>query len=404
MKDYRLYSTLGEQTVLRKWAEVDLGALRSNYRLLREASRAEGGCPRPIAVVKADAYGHGAPACTEALLAEGCDFFAVSELSEAIAVRETCNRAQKDADVLILGYTPPDEAPLLLFHRIIQTAVSEEHAQTLSRAAEQMGACLRVHLAVDTGMNRIGLPAHSEEEICASADAVERILALKGLTVEGMFTHFARADEDSQEGRAATERQSAHYHALRSKIEARGAIIPFHHICNTAASLRRPNDRMDGIRFGISLYGAYPSRDVTPPVRPVMRLMTVISHLHTLLPSEGVSYGGEFSATSARTLATLPIGYADGLMRAAKGLSVTVRTAQGERTAPIVGRICMDQCMIDVTDLGACVGDPVLLFGSESSPLSAYADRAGTIEYECLCLISARVPRVYGDDLQTDLS
>ncbi len=399
-EEYRLYSSLGERTALRKWAEVDLGALRSNYRLLRDTSRRDGRDPRPIAVVKADAYGHGAPACVEALLSEGCDFFAVSEIAEAIAVRRICNRAQKNADVLILGYTSPDDLPLLLEYDLIQTAVSEEHARLLSQAARDVGKQLRVHLAVDTGMNRIGLLAHSESEIAEAAEAAVRILAMDGLTVEGAFTHFAHADEETPVGRERTELQSERYHAWKRATEAHGGSIPFHHICNTVASVLRPIDRMDGVRLGISLYGAAASPNLALPVRPVMRLRTTISHLHTLLPDEGVSYGGEFSAHTPRTVATLPIGYADGLFRAAKGMTVTLETEAGEFPAPILGRICMDQCMIDVTDLGARIGDTVTLFGSSQSPLSAYAQSAQTIEYECLCLVSARVPRVYRDGAQ----
>lgn len=394
---YRLFSSLGEQNTYRKWAEVDLSALRDNYRLLRDAAHADGTKPRTVAVVKADAYGHGAPACVKALLAEGCDFFAVAELPEAIAVRRACREAGARADVLILGYTEPTEVARLAEFRVIQTAVSEEHAHCLAARAREEGVTLCVHLAIDTGMNRIGIPAHSEQEISDAADAVARILALDGLSVTGMFTHFARADEDSPDACRLTDLQSERYAALRDLLESRGLTIPFHHICNTAATLRRASDRMDGVRLGISLYGAHPSRDVMPPVRPVMRLGTVIVHLHTLLPGEGVSYGAAFSSDTPRTVATLPIGYADGLVRAESGLSVTVNTESGARRAPIVGKICMDQCMIDVTNLGARLGDQVFLFGTDQSPLSAYAKRAGSIEYECLCLISPRVPRVYSE-------
>ena len=395
-RTYKLYSSLPDMERRKTWAEIDLDALRRNYRLLREMATAERKDVRMIAVVKAEAYGHGAPACVHALLDEGCDFFAVSCIDEAVAVRAVCDERHREADILILGYTPPDLAIQLARYGIIQTLLSEDYAALLEREAAAAGVTVRTHIALDTGMNRIGFPAHSDMEITAAVAAICRVERFRHLSVEGMFTHFARADEiPGGEGERLTDLQSARYLAVRSVLEERGVFLPFHHTCNSAATVRRPADRMNGVRLGILLYGARPSDCIELPLKPVMKLRTVISHLHKLLPGESVSYGGTFSADSERLIATMPIGYADGFLRAYSGSFVTVETRNGPRTAPIVGRICMDQCMIDVTDTGAATGDTVTLFGNDPKELYAYADRAVTVDYECLCLISSRVIRVY---------
>lgn len=392
---YTLYSTLTEPEQKRAWAEIDLGALRHNYRLLREKIEKNNPCTCLIAVVKAEAYGHGAPACVRALLEEGCSFFALSSLEEALAVRRVCNALKKKARILVLGYTAPKLAPLLAEHGIEQTLLSDEYALSLAEAARSSSVPLAVHVAVDTGMNRIGFGAHNDEEISLSAEQIARIAMLPSLSLVGMFSHFAQADEDSPDGIARTEEQAERYRKLKAALEERGIAIPFHHICNSAATLHRTQDYYDGVRVGILLYGGCVPEKETLPLLPVMKLKSVISHLHTLLPHEKISYGGAYSSKSLRTIATLPIGYADGLLRGYSGATVLVHTARGDFAAPIVGRICMDQCMIDVTDTCAAVGDTVTFFGTAAGQLSAYAKRANTIDYECLCLISSRVTRYY---------
>jgi alanine racemase len=330
------------------------------------------------------------------LLSEGCDFFAVSCIDEAVAVRAVCDGENKQADILILGYTHPSLAPQLWRFNIIQALLSEDYAVSLDRAATQANVTVRVHAALDTGMNRIGFAAHSDGEIVASTAALMRVHGFSGLSLEGMFTHYARADEAPMgEGEDFTDLQAARYRKVCDLLADRGIHIPFHHACNSAASVRRPNDYMNGVRIGILLFGARPSDHIELPLKPVLKLKTVISHLHKLLPGEGVSYGGTYTADTERLIATMPIGYADGFLRAYSGAFVTVETQNGPRTVPIVGRICMDQCMIDVTDTGARTGDVVTLFGSDPKELYAYADRASTIDYECLCLISSRVTRRY---------
>ena len=399
---YKLYSSLPQRDTPRAWAEIDLAALRHNYRYLKaEAERADAES-QPICVVKADAYGHGAPACVRTLLEEGCDFFAVSCLNEAIAVREVCRAAGSSARILILGYTDPSLAGVLAKEDLLQTLLSAEYADRLLSCAVREGVSVRVHAAVDTGMNRIGFPA---KDLSSVRDTVKRLAALtrqRTLRLEGVFSHLAAADEPmGSRGEALTHKQVERFRAVCAGLEAETGASLFYHLCNSAGTLRLPTDLLDGYRLGILLYGAHPSSDFALPVRSVMRLVTRIVHIHTLPQGESVSYGGTFTADRSRRVATLPIGYADGLLRAFSGGRVTVRTKNGDVRVPVVGRICMDQCMIDVTDTDAAMGDEVVLFGNVPQELADYASRASTIDYECLCLISARVPRVYTDGERT---
>ena len=391
---YRLYSSLPQTEQEKNRAEIDLDALRYNYRYLSGVVIKQNPDVRFIAVVKAEAYGHGAPQCVSALLDEGCDFFAVSSIDEAVAVRKICDERQKNADILILGYTSPSLTFQLVRYDIIQTLLSEEYAEDLNAAAAASGVTVRSHVAIDTGMNRIGISAQSEEDLFDAEQTVLKMESLSHLRIEGMFSHFARADEGIG-GEEFSNVQSERYRQLCERLEARGVYIPFHHVCNSAATIGRPADHMNGVRVGILLYGVCPSDSFDLPLKPVLKLKTVISHLHEVSPGETVGYGGIYRADSRRTIATVPIGYADGFLRGYSGCPVTVETANGDRIAPIVGNICMDQCMIDVTDSGACVGDTVTFFGNRTEELATYAKMAGSIGYECLCLISSRVPRIY---------
>ncbi|MBQ1230228.1 MAG: alanine racemase [Clostridia bacterium] len=396
---YRLYSSLPSAEEGRTWAEIDLSALRHNYQYLTNEARKADPEARPICVVKADAYGHGAPACIRTLLEEGCDFFAVSCLNEAIAAREVCREADKKAEILILGYTNPSLASLLAKNDLIQTLLSADYADQLEKEALRLGISVRVHAAADTGMNRIGFPAQDFRSVSDTVSRLTKLCRSRALRLEGVFSHLAAADEPmGSSGEQLTRLQCERFRALCSALvkPTKGAL--FYHLCNSAGTLRLPEDLFDGYRLGILLYGAPPSPDFSLPVRPVMRLKTRISHIHTLPVGESVGYGATFSASSPRKIATLPIGYADGLLRAFRGGTVTIETKNGMQKAPVVGRICMDQCMIDVTDTAAEPGDVVTLFGNDPAELAAYSERASTIDYECLCLISARVPRVYVDE------
>ena len=395
-KVYKLYSSLSELEQYKTRANVDLSALGHNYRLLQQQFLSIGSKARMISVVKADAYGHGAPQCVRTLLAEGCDFFAVSCIDEAVAVRNVCDRERKKADILILGYTDPSLAAQLARYDILQTLLSPDYALLLNHAAALADVTVRVHVALDTGMHRIGFPVYREEDVPLTAEEISHAYRLSNLRTEGIFTHFARADEaPGTGGDAFTEKQFHRFLAVCNALEQRGIPRLFRHACNSAAAVKFPDFHLDGVRLGILLFGVRPSPVFSLPLRPVMRLRTVISHIHTLPPGESVGYGGCFEATEERRIATLPIGYADGLLRAFSGGTVTVHTCEGNFSTHIVGRICMDQCMVDVTHVPAHAGDTVTLFGNDPAELSQYAERASTIDYECLCLISSRVPRQY---------
>ena len=388
---YRLGSSLANFEPKRAWAEIDLAALRQNYRVLLRRLRMQSPKADLIAVVKAEAYGHGAPACVAALLDEGCRFFAVSSLNEAVAVREVCDRKRCDAHILILGYTDVSFAQELADFRLLQTLISYEYARSLQAAALQKGVRLHTHIALDTGMNRLGFACHSMEELARSADLIAEVCGFSELLVDGMFTHFA----DAGESPFFTALQSNRYSVLRGLLEERGVKIPFHHACNSAATFCRPEDHLDGVRIGILLYGAGGALAKRLSLSPVLQLKSVVAHIHRLLPGETLGYGGEFCAEDERVIATLPIGYADGFLRAYTGAAVEIHTAKGDFFAPVVGRICMDQCMLDITGIPVRIGDEVTLIGSDPGMLDACAERANTIDYESLCLIGARVPRRY---------
>lgn len=391
MEQIRIYSDAPCVTVPKVSAEIDLGSLKSNYKVLASfAPKA-----RHIAVVKADAYGHTSALCVPALLEVGCDFFAVSCIEEALAVKKICIELSKEAEVLILGYTDPAMSPVLAEYGIIQSVVSREHGEKLASFAEKYGLRVRAHIAVDTGMNRIGLKAVSETECRYVADEIARLAKRQGLLVEGMFTHFSRADEDfeASDGEEFTKAQFKKFDLIRAYLLEDGIKL-FCHASNSAAALRFPEFDLDGVRLGIVLYGANPSKYAKAPVSPVMSLKTVVSRVHTIKKGEVVGYGGTYVAESDGVIATLPIGYADGFMRAFSGAPVTVHTKKGEVKATVVGRICMDQCMIDVSGSDVEVGDTVTVFGRDPADLCRLAVMASTIEYEVLCLVSARVPRI----------
>ncbi len=400
---------------LRARAVIDTQALISNYHAIFDPVREVSPHTIPIAVVKADAYGHGIRPVVGALLGEGCRFFAVACLEEAVALRrllrELTEEPDSAVDILILGYSAPENAGILARYAVTATLISEDHTRRLLSCARAEGVTVKAHAALDTGMNRIGYPAHSEEEISDTVAALAALAHEEGLRLDGLFTHFARADEDydteMNSPDSLTMTQYARYRRALDGLTRRGVRPRVCHVCNSAAAIRfpcaLPEGCMDAVRLGINLYGYgvdFPQGNGTTSQAahtvPVMKLETVVTHIHTLRPGETVGYGGTFSADTDRTLATLPIGYADGWIRDFSGAAVTFHTPAGDITAPIVGRVCMDQCMADVTGLPVEVGCRVTLFGQTSDELEALARRANTITYELLCLITARIPRVYG--------
>ncbi len=426
MNHIRLHEAFPLLPGLRARAIVDTDALIQNYHTLLTPVKTASPDTYAIAVVKADAYGHGIRPVVSALLGAGCHSFAVACIEEAVALRRLLRElrsgttSDRDNDILVLGYTDPKNAPILAVYRIATALLSEEYTRRLLARAREAGVTVRGHVALDTGMNRIGFPAHSQREIAEAVAAVTKLYEegaptnAGGLILDGLFTHFARADEDYDtemgDPDSLTMTQYARYKQVLTGLSKVGIRPRVCHICNSAASVRFPKAHpeacLDAVRLGINLYGYgvnFPENRANTgagggvmPMKPTMKLETTVTHVHTLLPGETVGYGGEYAADTPRRIATLPIGYADGWLRAFSGAEVTFHTEAGDVTAPIVGRICMDQCMADVTDLPVTVGTPVTLFGQSSAQLEALADRAHTIPYELLCLITARIPRVYG--------
>lgn len=378
----RLYTTLPTLSGAHCRAVIDFDALRRNYRVLHERM----GGKTCICVLKADAYGHGAPEAARALALEGCRFFAVSAIEEAIAVRE----AVEDAEILIFGNLEASHVNLLLKHRLTATLFSAQEAKELVDEAVRLGGTLSAHVKLDTGMNRLGFPVCTAEARRKSLAEIEALFSLAGLKITGIYSHFATADEPESDG---THTQAAHFFSITETLGDKGLSLGHRHLCNSAGALRYPEYAADAVRLGLVLYGYLPDGVEDVSLTPVMRLETSVTHIHTAPPYTGVSYGGVFRPREPRLIATLGIGYADGWVRDYTGATVTVHTAKGDFRAPIIGRICMDQCMLDVTGLPVNRGDRVTLFGQNPQELLDLAARAETIPYECLCLISARVPR-----------
>lgn len=400
-KKYHLYSSMPMLGNHKTYAEINLGALKHNYRIMRGEISRDSKDTIMMCVLKADAYGHGAKNCCRALLEEGCRFFAVSSIEEAIDLREVCDDFGADADILILGYTFPSQASLLAKYGIITSLVDAEYARRLAVEAELAGVRVKCHVKLDTGMNRIGFSARNDGEIEKAAEEISEISRIESLDICGMFTHFSKADEDidGDAPNTQTKIQFERFKKTDKALLARGVDVKFRHCCNSAASMSFPEYYLDACRVGITLYGTHTSEAVKKyGLEPVMKLCTVISHVHTLPSGEAVSYGGIYEADTDRVIATLPIGYADGFIRAYGNAELDVMTDAGTERAVVRGRICMDQCMIDVTGTHAKAGDKVVLFGNRPEQLTALAKKADTIEYECLCLVTSRVPRIVIDD------
>ncbi len=376
----------------KNYAEINLSALIRNFKLLRRHVQYENPKARPICVVKADAYGHGMADCVNALLSAGADFFAVSDIAEALEIR----RLTKSASILILGYTRPANAYFLYTNNIIQTVHSKNYADYLNTAMETdkasglvpADAKLSVHIKLDSGMNRLGF-ALNDRDFHRSIAEIARLPRLQSLQLDGIFTHLACADEPDS---PMTELQANRFFEARRALEAKGLVLPAH-AANSAAAIRFGSMQGDFVRLGIALYGLPPSDEVLlEGLCPVMSLYSRISEIHLLRKGETVSYGAHFCAENDMRIATVAIGYADGLLRSCgQGGTLLVNG----KPAPIVGRICMDQCMIALQDIEAYEGDTVTVYDPEGCNIRALARAAGTIPYELLCLTGLRVHRRY---------
>ena len=365
------------------WSQINLDHLAHN---IREVRRLVGDEKMITAVIKADGYGHGAVHIGSTLLENGADRFAVATLSEAIQLR----KAFPSTEIMIMGYTPAHNADQVIEHNIIQTLYNEELALEFSKRAVKHNKTIKIHVKLDTGMRRIGILADEK-----AAECVLRISQMEGLSVEGIFTHFACADEKDK---TFTRLQVQKYLSVIEALESKGLKIPIKHVCNSAGIIDHPEYHFDMVRAGIMLYGLYPSEDVQKhrvELKEVMSLRAQIAQVKTVGPLEGVSYGLKFVAQEATQIATLPIGYADGFSRS---LTFKAKGIVKGALKPIVGRICMDQCMMETNGLDVSIGDEVVLFGEQGNQkisIDECAKLLDTINYEIVCMIGKRVPRHY---------
>jgi alanine racemase len=362
-------------------AEIDLGAVQRNFARVRTAV---GPAVNIWGVVKADAYGHGAVPVARAL-EPLCNALAVSLVEEGMELRAAGVRSP----IVVLGAYYDSHHADVLAHRLMPVIYDLGDLERFAAAAARRGRPVDVHIKIDTGMSRLGIPTSE------LGPALARARALTGVRLAGLCTHFASADLAAEE---PTARALALFNGCLEQAAAQGHTGLTNHAANSAAAIRFPQARFDAVRPGLALYGAMPSREVSlPGLEAALRLSTRIMAVHELAPGTAVSYGGTWRAARPSRIATLPVGYADGYPRHVRGASVLVRG----RRAPIVGSVCMDMAMIDVTDVpGAAVGDVVTLIGADAADVitvDELAGWAGTVNYEILCGISKRVPRVLKD-------
>jgi alanine racemase len=378
------------------WAEVDLSAIAHNVRELLRRTRPQA---KLMAVVKANGYGHGAVEVARTALENGAEWLGVARLAEAVDLR----KAGLDAPILVFGYTPPADAGRLLDFDLRQSVYALEAAQAYSAAAAAAGGRIRTHVKVDTGMGRLGLvpaalagqgPGNAVgDDLIRTATAIAR---LPGISAEGIFTHFAASDSADL---SSAKRQLALFSEVLSALRARGLEFEVRHAANSAAVIALPEAHFDLVRPGIALYGLMPSDKVDLTgisLKPAMALKARIIHLKAVPAGTCISYGMTYRTPRPTVIATVPAGYADGFRRqfSSKG-EMLVRGLR----VPVVGRVCMDLTMIDVGAVpGAAIGDEVVLFGrqgGESISADDLARELGTINYEIVCDVTARVPRVY---------
>lgn len=366
------------------WAEIDLGAIARNMREIRRATKPDA---KIMAIVKANGYGHGAVEVARTALANGADRFGISILSEGIQLR----KAGFGVPILILGYTPPDEVHDIIRYNLTQTIYTYELAEALSWVAVKQKKVAKVHIKVDTGMGRIGfIPSE------AALKTIVKIAKLPNLEIEGIFTHFACADEKDK---SYSQKQLEEFLGFVNKLETIGIHIPIKHAANSAAVIDLPETHLNLVRPGIIIYGLYPSENVNRnkiKLTPAMTLKAQVSFVKKVSANTGISYGRSFITAGESQIASLPFGYADGYSRllSSKG-EVLIK---GQR-CPVIGRVCMDQCMVDVTSIKDVeIGDEVTIFGKNGNDeisVEEIAKKMNTINYEIVCMITERVPRVF---------
>jgi alanine racemase len=378
------------------WAEVDLNAYGHNIRELRRITRSGA---RLMAVVKANGYGHGAVEVAREALQNGAACLGVARLPEGVQLRE----AGLEAPILVFGYSAPESAPTLIEHELTQTVYSPATAAALSRQAARRGEKIKVHIKVDSGMGRLGLlldpPAGGSPEGSPAADPIDDVAAisrLAGLEVEGIFTHFATADSADK---SYANRQLERFRDFLSRLNRAGLLPAVRHAANSGALIDMPESHLDMVRPGIATYGLYPSDEVNRNhvgLKPVMTLKSRIIHLKKVPAGFHISYGITYRTKTPTIIATVPVGYADGLNRLLSSRGHML--VHGQRV-PIVGRVCMDLTMLDVGALsGAAIEDEVVVCGQqadEAITADEIAASLNTINYEIVTSVSGRVPRIY---------
>lgn len=380
-----------DEVLRRTWADISLDAITYNFRKIRSIA----GNAKILATVKADAYGHGDRITAPFLEECGADWFGVSNMEEAMGIRES----GVSRPVLIFGNTPASCVPKLCSMEITQAVYSLEYAKKLSDAAQKAGKTLDVHLKFDTGMGRIGFVVNDESFESALDEACEAA-SLPGIRVTGVFTHFASADESGSDGEEYTRLQFSRFKRMCDALKDRGIDTGLRHCCNSAAVIGYPEMHLDMVRPGIILYGLYPSdwpmfRDRIT-LHPAMELRTVVTLVKDYPKGSCVSYGRKFTAAKDMKVASTAIGYADGYHRT---LTNKGRMIVRGQYAGVIGSVCMDQTMLDVTGIdGVREGDIVTVFGKGGDAFVSadeIAEKAGTISYEIICAVSRRVPRCY---------
>lgn len=372
----------------RCWAEVDLGQMRRNFAAVRSAVPTA----QVMAVVKANAYGHGDMAVARVLDEAGAQRFAVAGFEEAVRLR----RGGIQKPLLILGYSMPQNAALLARYNLEQCVPNLAYAKALSAAAKSAGVEVAVHFKVDTGMGRLGFTALTDER--RAVDEIHFARHLPGLCPVGLFTHFAVADSLVPDDVAYTGRQGRLLVAVRDGLAALGDRFCLVHCCNSAGIATQPGLHLDAVRPGIILYGCAPSGEVTlPGVATAVKLKSTVTMVKNLCAGQQVSYGRTFTAPVNMQVATLAVGYADGYPRLLSNRGVT---GFGGLPAPVVGRVCMDQIVVDISNVpGVEVGCVATVYGGDGADsVDDVAKKAGTINYEVVCAIGRRVPRVYTEN------
>ena len=374
----------GIRMIETKWAEIDLDCLNHN---LNEIRKRVGSKVKIAAVVKANGYGHGCLEMSGALLAGGADVICVSSINEAIEIR----KEYMGAEILVLGFVPLENVYEAINFDIIQTVFSFEQGKSIAIAAKNLNKRVKVHIKIDTGMNRTGFYPDQK-----TLEEILELSSLESLEIEGIYTHLATADETDK---TFSFKQFESFKLFLAELEDLGLCIPIKHISNSAAVIDLPEMNMDMVRPGIILYGVYPSEQVKKVLlnlKPVMTLKATVIHVKKLKEAGGISYGLNYIGKKGQLIATVPVGYADGYTRLLSNESQMI--INGKKVDE-VGNICMDQCMIDVTDVeGVRVGTEVILFGTDGLNVinvSELALKCGEIPYELLCSIGRRVPRLY---------